>query len=605
MILACAMALASDPFLVWDLEQDDGGFQASGDLLQWRWGEPSAGPGGGFDGRRAWAVGLTGNYLNDSTDYLTLPLLDLAGVGRPVLSFEQWYVFGSGDAGWIELDEGLGWHRVEPVYGYPTAAGWAGTSGGWQLASVELPAASAVQARFVFSADLTGVGAGWFLDNLAVWDGDVTPPRVGSLDRLSDSELLDTPFRVGVEVEDDTGVDAVTLHWSTSLGETGELAMVPAGDGTWSGSLPGQGPDTRVSYHVVATDGANETRAPGAGEASFRVYLPAPTDLSGPSGRVVATEVDLSWTAPDSIHPVVGYEIWNAEGQLATSGGTAASVPLSGVDDRFRVRAVYDVGAGDFSAEWEVDGWVPAVLGVAPDAGWPGDRLRVEVIAEHAVFVDGEVAVALGPDVTVTEVEVRDVDRLFLHIEVDDGAAAGPRDLEIDSAAGRFTLADGFTVRDAGERPRLVALDPGSVVQGDDGRMRLRFVGEMATLPSVQAGEGVVVEVESIDGDELVLRYAVAGTAPVGDHAVLVDDGTRIFEGVSLEVRDWRAPVLSGCATAGGAAPAWAGLLAALGAALGRRRDARAGPAYPADGPCASPRINTRSESPASRSPSR
>ena len=50
--------------------------------------------------------------------------------------------------------------------------------------------------------------------------------------------------------------------------------------------------------HVQASDGQNDASLPGDTPLSFRVFLPAPTDLVGPEGRIIAQEASLSWTEP-------------------------------------------------------------------------------------------------------------------------------------------------------------------------------------------------------------------------------------------------------------------------------------------------------------------
>lgn len=573
MILLASLALAAVPVLGWDLEQDDGGFQASGDLQQWRWGTVTAGPGAGYDGRRAWAVGLTGNYLNDATEYLELPTMDLSGVAAPVLIFQQWTSFGDGDAGSVEILEAGGWRRIEPVYGYPEPDGWSGSGGGWEQVSVALPAAVAVQVRFVFAADLTGVGAGWFLDGLSVWDGDVTPPNVVSMALLSDSEAVAAPFPISAVITDDTGVDGVTVKWTTDRGDAGTLALSPDGADSWSGELPGQEPDTRVSYHLTATDGANEVRWPSAGDVSFRVYLAAPLDLTGPSGRVVSSTADLSWTPPESVHPVRGYEVWRSDELVWSGTATEATVPLLGGENLFAVRGLYDAGAGDLSAAWPVTAVGSSLVSLSPAQGWPGETLRLEVTGDHALFVQDEVEVDLGEGIVVGTVEVRDVDRFVMRVALDEAALAGPRDLRVNVLAGELSLEDAFVVQPADTRPRLLAIEPASVEQGDTTTVRVRFGGTMAGTPTVNLGEGIVAEVRAVEGDEVVIDLTVAASAPLGGHLLSLDDGTRIFEGVELEVEDWRPPVVAACATGGGA-PRWVALALGL-ALLRRRRDAR------------------------------
>ncbi|GDX80840.1 hypothetical protein LBMAG42_26510 [Deltaproteobacteria bacterium] len=578
MLVFLAIASASTPVLIWDLEQDDGGFMAGGELGQWRWGEVVSGPGSGFDGQNSWAIGLEDVYLNDSVETLELPIPSLLGIARPVLSLQHWYSFGPGDYGYVEIDEGSGWHAVEPVYGYPSALGWSGTSGGWQAATLDLPTGGAsLRLRLVFVADVAGVGVGWFLDQVGIWDGDVTAPQVDSLEALADTEDLNGPYVVHAQVQDDTEVDAVSLSWSASTGGGGSVAMSTSDGTNWAGELPGQAAGTVVRYHVVATDGANSVREPASTEAGFRVFLAAPTGLSGPEGRVVAQEAPLSWTAPASIHEVERYEVLREGAVVATSRTTSATVALAGEADVFTVRAVYDVGEGDESAPCTVSAVVPSLVALEPGEGYPGDALRVTVIGQDALFVSGEVTADFGDDAIVDAITVRDVDRFVAELRLAQDAAAGTWTVTVVSAAGTLELPAGFTMLDAADRPRIMGLEPESLAQGASENVRISLSTVPASVPTITLGEGVVVESVAVEGADLIVQVSVASDAPLGDHAVVVDDGVRVLDGASLEVRDWSPPVIRACATAGSAgtgASAY-GALMVFAALLRRRRKSR------------------------------
>ena len=386
-----ATAHASEAVVAWDLEQDDGGFVPGGDLLQWKWGRVLAGPGSGYDGENAWGIGLGGPYLNDAVEYLEIPVPDLSSVAAPSLHFMHWYALGAGDTGAVEVDGGGGWVTVDPVYGYPDHVAWSGSSGGWVPVTVNLDGLGpSPRVRLVFSADTSGVGTGWFVDQVGIWDGDITAPRVSALDELADTEDLDGPYAVAAQVDDDSGVAGVDLFWSVG-GTESSAPMTNDGPGSYEGTIPGQAPDTVVEYWVVATDGANEARAPVASALDFRVYLPAPTGLIGPGGRVVATSAILSWTAPVSIHPVLGYEVFVGDTTVAAAAGTSAEVALTGTDDTFTVRALYAAGLGDPSDPLTVDAVIPAIVSLAPAEAFAGDHLRVELAGDYMLLVEGGV----------------------------------------------------------------------------------------------------------------------------------------------------------------------------------------------------------------------
>ncbi len=570
MIGLVASAWASTVVVAYDLEQDDGGFVATGDLGQWKWGEVLAGPGSGYDGANAWAIGLGGTYLNDATEYLEIPIPDLSAVAAPTLRFMHWHAFGTGDTGHVQVDAGFGWTEVAPVYGYPAHDGYSGNSGGWLPTSLSLDGLGPTpRVRLVFSADISGVGAGWFIDQVSLWDGDVTAPNIASVAALDDTENVEGPYRVSADVTDDSGVGEVALAW-TAGGDEGVEPMSDQGDGTFAASIPGQVPDTVVAYWVVATDGANESRYPAAGSLDFRVYLAAPSGLTGPEGRVVGNTAMLSWTAPASMHPVLGYEVERQGEPVASVAGTSATVDLLGGGDVFAVRALYAAGLGDASEPLAIDAVLPAVASLSPGEAYAGDTLRVELTGEYLLLVDGEVDLELGADVGVSAVEVRNVDRLVADIAVGSDAALGVRDVTLTSEAGVVVFEGGFTVLSADDRPRLVAVEPARVTQGETGEMTITVAGAVGETVTVDLGEGLVVESAARDGDSILVAFAVAPGAALGERQIVVDDGTRVYSELSLEVDDWSPPVQRQCGVEGPVS-AWGGVVAWV-IVRGRRR---------------------------------
>jgi len=573
--LLVAGALATT-LVSWDLDSSDGGFVASGEAGQWAWGEVTNGPESGYTGTAAWATGLTADYLNDTTDYLEIPLPDLSAASRPALSFAHWYEIAAGDVAWVEVDAGNGWVRYAPTYGYPSEGGWTGSSGGWGRVGVDLRGLGPTpRLRLGFLADAAGVGAGWFVDDVSVSDGDVTPPRLDGLTRWVDTQDVDGPYVVQVWVEDDVAVVEVDLRWSVDGGPE-VVSRMSLSEGTWSAEIPGQAPDTVVAYRVSANDGLNEAMEPALGTIDFRVYLPAPTGLRGPGSRVVGSTVTLEWTAPDAEREVQGYRVYRGELVVADVETTWAEVAVTGGgDDVYTVRAVYDVGEGDASEPVEIDAAVPSLGAPTPAEGFPGERLRLALRGEYLLMVQGQVGVELGEGIEVVAVDVRDVDRAWVDIEIAAAAGVGPRALRVQSGSGEVELAEAFAVRDPADRPRLASVTPDRVRQGEVVELEVELVGGLAADPVVDLGEGVVIEaVERIDADTVRVRVAVAPGAPVGPHPLTLDDGVRRYEGVEVEVRDVALTVGGTCRTASAAAGAPAGLLAAL-LLLARRRSGR------------------------------
>lgn len=574
MLAVVLAALAAEPIATWDFEADDGGLVATGDLGQWRWGEVLRGPGAAFSGARAWAVGLDGDYLVDASEFLEIPLPDLSATQRPALRWEQWLDLGDGDLGTVELDDGGGWVQATPVYGYPGEGGFSGESGGWTSAVVLLSPGT-TRARLALRSDAARVGAGWFVDDAGVFDGDVAAPRVTALTDLPDTEQVEGEFPVTATVLDDREVASVELRWDAGEGEV--AALLSGSGSTFTGAIPAPGPATDVAYYVVASDGVLATRFPATGAYGFRVALPAPTDLSGPAERLVSTTVPLAWSAPSSAHPIAGYAVYRGSERVLEVAGTAAEAPLAGDDDVFAVRALFDLGErglveGEASLPWTADAVVPAVLALDPPEAWAGETVRISLAGRNLFFVEDEVGLGFGEGASVRDIVVRDVDRLVATLELAADAPLGARDVEVRSGAVLAEAAAGFTVLDAEDRPELTSIVPGAVRQGETTSVRIAYAGELAALPAVTFGEGVVVTAVEDAGGSLLVHLAVAPDAPIRERHVVVDDGVRLVEGVRLSVEDQAHALPSTC----GAPVAPAGALAALGlwAAATRRRRA-------------------------------
>ena len=558
-------ALGASLALTLDLDEDDGGLTPEPGNLQWEYGEPSTGPGEGFTGTNVWATRLDGPYLNDAEGALVLPAADLSGLTAPQLTFWMWSDIHVSDVGRVEVLDG-GWTLIEPVYGYPSAEGFSGRSDGWQFAVFDLTGVDDLsQVRLRFVADPALQDEGWYIDDIQVWDGDIAEPQVQDLDQLEDTEDLDGPYTVSVLVEDDSALDSVDLLVSFDGGAEEPRPMVLEG-GRWVADIEGQDPDTRVSYAVLATDvGGNTTREPEVAYESFRVRLPAPTELTGPEGRVIDVRAQLDWSPPDSIHTVLEYRIWRDEEVVDVVDAPPAEVDLYG-DDRFSVSAVFDVGEGDRSKVLVLDSARPQVLDVDPQQMYQGESLRLTVEGAYLLLVDGDVTADLGEGVTVGDIEVLDVDRCTMEIEIAETAPVGDRVLRL-STNGVEVADASILVMDGQDRPALVDIEPDRMTQGESALLRIRSSVPLADVPLVDLGEGIVVEKVTLSDDTTVLVDVVAGYQTVGWRSVELDDGQRVLSGVEFEVEPWAPPVET-C----GHVPASGAVLVLVGLAVSRRR---------------------------------
>lgn len=566
-MLWLGLAMAAPVFVQnWTVEADSGPITSYGDTAQWEWGVPLVQP-TAHSGNRVWTTRLVGDYLNDSTDYLEFRLPDLSSYSRPTLRFWSWYSILPGDVGWIELEEEGVWRRKEPVYGYPDVQGYVGFSDGWMPVVADL-SARPTALRLVFAADAAGGDVGWAVDDWELWDGDISAPRLLSLERPVDTEDLAGPYPVRARLEDDVAVSSARLD--CLAGESPlDVSLQPAGDGWWEAQLPGQLPNTTLRCDLYAGDGANVALV---ADFSFRVYLPAPGPISGPEGRLISDSASLTWTPPESVHPVLGYSVYRGEQKLLQVGEPRADVPLEGEEDSFVVRAIYAEGEGDPTDVYTVDAVVPTIRSLSPAMGWPGERLHLRLSGAYLFLVEGKVEASFERGIIVTSVAVQDVDSAVIEVELDPDVDPGPDRLILNSPVGSFT-SDLFTVQDEGNRPHITTITPERVRQGERATLRLELVGTPATAPTVNLGEGIVVETLSQEGEQLELVVVVSPTAPLGAHNVELDDGERVYTGAVLEVRDQAVLPNGNCASVQ-ASPGLA-LLGLL--ALRRRRSMEGG----------------------------
>jgi len=535
----------------WDPEIHAASFSSSGAPIIWECGQVASGPMGGFSGNNACATRLSSNYSNNASSFLVLPDEDLTALSAPMLRWMQWYAIETGDGAQIEIFRNGEWENAQPVYGYPSQSGvFHGLSTDWASVQLDLTDVENLShVRLRFDSDGSVNDDGWYVDDFSVWDGDIAPPRIANLTVLEDTEELDGPYLVTVEVEDNTQSPDVDLFFTVDGGVSLDVPMVEIESGEFLGEIPGQGHDRVVQYWVEAQDGFNVSSAPDLGSHSFRVRLLPPTDLTGPAGVVRGTEAPLTWVAPDSIHPVLGYRVYRGEDLVVETEFTASDVPLLGEGrDLFSVRAVYEVGEGDATDVLVLDTAVPTVLSLTPHAAYQGDIIRTIMQSENMLLVDGDVSVTFGEGVSVNTVEVRDVDTAVIRIEVDGAAEPGFRTMEVESGGLSVVLEDALTIVDGELRPKVERVEPAVGRQGLNIELEIWTSEPIETVESVDLGEGVYVQaVEHLQARCLRVTGWVDLKAPLGERMVLVDDGSRIWTGQSFKVLD-QAPPTVGCA---------------------------------------------------------
>jgi len=578
MVLALALALdpasAADVMDSWSLDKDDGGF-APANGFQWEWGAPSGqGPAGAYLGEGAWATKLTTLYSNEIPDALRFPAVDLLDMDRPMVSWWQWVEVDDGDEARVERWDlkTEDWETSAPVYG---VAGSFENAPEWREVFVDLTGATNLdELRLTFAPDASIQAPGWYVDEVTLWDGDAAPPGLSDLTLLEDTQDISGPYAVSVTAVDDAQLAEVQLIYQIDGGASTAVSMVDGGGGRYTADLPGQPPDTRISYSVVASDGENTAEAPRLSLHTFRVFLPQPTGLTGPSGRVVGQSATLSWEPPTTSHAVDAYRIWRGDSLVDEVSETAAEIPMDPEDNTYVVTAVFEIdGAfweGDASEAVSVDVAFSEITDVSPAMAYQGDEARVSITGHNLLLVGGEVGLDFGQGVTPDEVEVRDVDAAVVTLTIAEDAEVGLRDIVLSSGEVDLTVTDAFEVLDGAERPRLVSVTPEAIKQGAEAELTITTAGDIGDTLSLSLGDGVVVEaVEKTGEDTLLATVVVDPSAALGERSLTVDDSLRLLTGASVTVETRIVTVDKSCGGPVGAG--WLWLFGVLGVVRRRR----------------------------------
>ncbi len=218
-------------------EYNDGGWSGVG---VWEWGAPTSGPGLAYDGNNVWATVLGGQYPDDADDALITAEYDLAG-SNFTFSYYQWYDFeDSYDGGNLSIttDGGATWSLLAPEGGYPDESvsgldndpGFTGSSGGWELITVDLAqyCGQTVQIKFRFGSDYSLERDGWYIDGVVV-TGDFGDYPACSISPMSFSTELEIgqssilPLTISNEGAADLSFSAMVI--------TDDLALSNSGNG--------------------------------------------------------------------------------------------------------------------------------------------------------------------------------------------------------------------------------------------------------------------------------------------------------------------------------------------------------------------------------------
>ena len=524
--------------------------------LHFQWGsldEPGAGGG--------WATNIDGDYLNDAYDTLYFPTVDLLGVALPMLTLDHRYTTESGilgDAGWVEALVDGTWERLHPVYGYPFDIGFTGSSEGWRIDAFDLGhLGPEAQLRLAFRSGATVSYSGWLIEEIQLHDGDTAPPNITDVIMPADTDDVGGPYWVEATIVDDQASPTATLYWSAGDDEPHHAPMAPIDTHRFQAGIEGQDSGTHVRWWIEASDGVNTQRYPSTGDAEFRVALPAPVALVGDgldrTNRVSASSLTLRWEMDETSHPVREFDVHRDGIRLLRTNALEAEVELVEGLQSFTVAARFDTArgamTGEVSAPLLVVAALPEVLAVNPTAGWPGEQLRLDLTGQD-LYLSNDASLVGPSNVNLTDVTILDAHQMRAVLTINEDAAPGPVTFAIIRLDGESIPAPPFQILPAEGEPRVHSAHPSTARQGAKTTIFLELDGHFVSHrnpPTISMGDGVLIEGISVRGSGLDVKVAVTPNAPLGAHAIEVDDGTRVLTGAQLTITDERNRTNTGC----------------------------------------------------------
>jgi hypothetical protein len=218
----------------------------------WSRGKPLNGPSFAQSGQNVWGTGLIRNYEDGpALSTLETPVFSILGITYPLLEFYHWFdieEFYDGGNVKISTDEGLTWQIIEPTGGYSLPAisadydnplggepGFSGNSNGWEKIEIDLTSFHStpfISFRFDFGNDQQKGGAGWFIDDFRILEGNATDLSVQhqfSKDPFTVKVFPNpanpgTRIRIQFNAEQKTEIEIINL-----LGQTINRKEIPAG----------------------------------------------------------------------------------------------------------------------------------------------------------------------------------------------------------------------------------------------------------------------------------------------------------------------------------------------------------------------------------------
>ena len=174
MLLICSLAAfrSANAAVSWqeDFEGDTAAWTVEGTANVWQIGVSTSGPGSAHSGSRVAGTILGGNYPDGVDARLISPEFVVPVGEKPRLRFWSWhsmYAYNTADYGQLEIrTNGVTWAPLTERMVQNSGAAWT-----QRIVDLSGYVGQRVQVGFHFESNLSGVAAGWYVDDLVVETG--------------------------------------------------------------------------------------------------------------------------------------------------------------------------------------------------------------------------------------------------------------------------------------------------------------------------------------------------------------------------------------------------------------------------------------------------
>lgn len=219
---------------------------------QWQIRRPGNGPVKAYSGTNSACGNLGGNYAAGASGRLVSPRFYIPQVTPDqllVLRYSQWYQYGTGDAGYLQVSRwnGSGWDAWAQL-DIPASTG---SSGEWRTNIVDLTAYQGQHVRLGFLHTANGdssVGAGWYLDEVEL------------------SNFIPNPMQLGQDVTGTFNNSGDRVYYVLSAPPGGHLLVSLTGP-------PGSRTEVYVRRGALPSAGAYDYRVVNPGQTN-QVFVP-------------------------------------------------------------------------------------------------------------------------------------------------------------------------------------------------------------------------------------------------------------------------------------------------------------------------------------------